>query len=856
MIWDSTITQALLLLLSGWGMDSTALVADRFWDPPDAFTLPVGIRALHNPLEISRLEPVFRDPLVRLPSLLELPVRREPVPHRDDPEAMVRELAEVCRESKQFYRDLRSVLSPVLDSLVAAIPYLVLDEEDSLLRGRWGEMNELLLGRRWPGDTLPDTTLFRLFTRVPFKRIWERGFSEERRLRVIARNLVPHIARIPPGELNLSGCRIWVGTWGRDVYAPPWEYDVVLDPGGDDRYAGVPAGMGRIQWVLDYGGNDVYEGYGWTEPGGGVLGSAWVVDLEGDDTYRGRDLSLGTGFVGVGGVMDFSGDDTYRCEQFCLGAAAWGWGLLWDGEGEDVYHVDEGGEAFARTGGLALLVEERGNDVYLAGATRFHDPLLPDMLRGFAQGFAFGYRPHASGGIALLLDREGSDRYASPVFGQGAAYWKGLGVLVDEAGSDVYEAGQYAQGAGIHLGVGVLLDGGGRDRYASRFGPAQGEGHDLSVGVLVDGGGDDLYEVSGGLGIGLANSVGIFADRSGNDVYRLTEPRGLGDGDTARGTGSLGLFVDLSGKDLYLGPENAWKNGATWTRGEVGFGMDATVLPDTLPDVPQDTSGLQVFLDTAGVPSLYEEARKWGVGEARLRVWKAREALAQRGSAALRFLIPDKLGDPYPLNWRVLKFVVTKNSDTARILLREALHHPSDTVQAMAVRLLAEIRDTASLPDILALWKGEKSRFFRRAFLRALATLEDPKACAFLEERLADSVEVVRAYAATAWGACGCDAPALLPLLGDRFPVAQAAFLALRGQDLPEDTLLSSLEGCSGNACGFLVRLLGERKDLSWHARMRLARLPVPLLRFLPDSLRSRLPLPADRLPSSQIPGR
>jgi len=851
MIWDSTVTSALMLLLSSWGLDSTVLVANRWWDPPDTFTLPVVVQTLKNPLEIPRLEPAFHDPLARLPGVFSLHLTPPP-PVGQTPREILEAFGKFCSRSKRFYAQLRKTLAPVLDSLVAALPYLVLDEEDSLVRTRWGELNEMLLGRPWSRDTLPDSTIFRLYRRVPFKTLWAQGFSEVFALESLAKTLAPFASRLPPGEITIEGCRIWVGTWGQDTYVLPWDYDVILDPAGSDRYQGIPSGAGRVQIVVDFSGDDLYEGIGWGEPAGGVLGSAWILDLEGNDIYRGGNLSLGAGFLGVGGIVDAGGDDVYRCGQFCVGSAAWGFALVWDREGNDVYSVDEGGEAFARTGGLALLVDEKGNDVYLAGRTRPHSPLLPDALRGFAQGFAFGYRPYASGGLALLLDREGHDRYTSPVYGQGAAYWKGMGVLVDEAGSDVYEAFQYAQGAGIHLGVGVLLDGEGRDRYASRFGPAQGEGHDLSVGVLVDGRGDDLYEVSGGLGLGLANGVGILVDREGNDFYRLSEPRGLGDGDTARGTGSLGLFADLSGNDTYLGPHPLWANGSLWTRGEWGFGMDATLLPDTQPAVPPDTQGLGVFLDTASLPSLYAEARKWDVGEARIRVQKAREALAGRGGEALRFLIPDKLRDPYPLNWRVLKVVVEKNPDSARVLLRKALKHPSDTVVGMAVRLLAEIRDTALVDSLFPLWRSSRSLFFKRAFLQALARFQRPEACPFLTERLRDSLEVIRAYAAYAWGASRCEISPLLDLLGDVLPVAQAAFLALKEASIPEDTLLSRLEDCKGRACVFLVRLAD--RDLSWKARKRLSELPPNLLRLLPPEVRQRLSLPPAVLPDRHPP--
>ncbi len=856
-MWDTAVHWALLKLLLAWGMDSTTLVAPRLWDPPDPFTLPVVARVLTNPWELAVLDTALRDPWGKLPEVLGLtppePWRR--VPRSLNAAVVLEELGAWCGRAKGWWASLRAVHAGAQDTFLAALPYLALDENDTLIRARWGEVNALV-GRTWEGDTLPDTTLFRSLQAVPFRDIWEQGLRE----RAFLRDVLPFLQRvasvIPTGSWHTHGCALWVGTWEDDRYTPEAmeAYDVILDPGGNDRYEGVPSGLGRFQVVVDLQGDDVYTGDVWGAPAGGIWGSAWIVDASGSDVYRGTVVSLGAGAAGVGGILDLEGEDTYRCEQFCLAAGGWGLGVVEDGHGHDVYVVDVGGEAFARTGGLAVLVDGEGQDTYVAGASRHHQPLLPDVPRGMAQGFAMGYRPYASGGLALLLDRGGSDRYTSPVYGQGAAYWKALGALVDLAGSDVYTGVQYVQGAGIHLAVGVLLDGEGRDRYTGRWGPSLGSGHDLGVGVLLDREGDDIYEVSGGLGMGLAGGVGILVDGRGDDLYRLTEPRGLGSGDTARGTGSIGLFVDLSGQDRYLLPDPVAGEGTLWQRGETGWGMDGTWTADTLPAVVQDTAGLGVLLDTASLATLYREARRWGVGNRRLWVQRVRDALAARGGEALRFLIPDRLRDPYPLNWRVLKHVVRAHPDTAGPLLREvAFWHPSDTVQALAVRLLAEIGDTAEFRRILRLWKPGKSLLFQRAFLRALATFGVPEACSLLTALLDEESPVVRVYATTAYGASGCPLPGLFRKLEDPvFPVVQAAWMQLASREIPEDTLRERLRRCRepSPGCVMLVRLLGRQKELSWKTRVLLARLPDPLLRWVPPSLRVRLPL----LPSQLAP--
>lgn len=853
MIWDTTVHRALMELLLLWGMDSTTLVTPRLWHPPETFTLPVVAQILENPWTVENLEPNFLHPWDSLPSRLSLPFPHPPDVRKMTPQTVMKTLGKTCHRMRRWWEVWNRTYTGLRDTLLAALPVLVLDEEDSVLKARWGEVNPLI-GDTWEGDTLPDTTLFRVLQRISFQKIWAEGFEERAFFHAIAPRLRDIVPSLPTGSTDVEGCRIWVGTWGDDTYSLETmaSYDLIIDPGGNDRYTNLPSGLARFQVVIDLEGSDFYTGDMWGAPAGGIFGSAWIIDLAGDDVYQGADASLGVGIAGVGGILDWEGRDTYRCRQFCVAAGAWGMGVVEDRYGDDLYAVDVGGEAFARTGGVAILDDHGGNDLYRAGEGRFHNPLLPDFLRGMAQGFAFGYRPYASGGVALLIDRKGSDRYTCPVYGQGSAYWKGMGVLIDLSGSDTYDGVAYVQGAGIHLGVGILLDREGRDRYISRFGPSLGSGHDLSVGVLIDGSGDDIYEVSGGIGMGLANGIGLFVDRQGDDLYRITEPRGLGSGDTARGTGSMGLFADLSGQDRYFAPITIREN-ATWQRGQSGWGMDVQWEADTQPAVDQDTMGLAAFLDTADLKGLYEEARRWGVGNRRLWVQQVRDALAKRGVDALRFLIPEKLRDPYPLNWRVLKHVVTANVDTSGFFLRQALQDPSDTVQAMAVRLLAEIQDTTAFQDLLGLWSPQKSVFFQRAFLQALSTFANPAACSFLGGLLHDSSVVVRTYATTAYGASGCMMSPLLDQLADsNYTVSQAAFLALKTRDIPEDTLRLRLGFCTAPnpACVMYVRLLSQQVSLTWQTRVLLSNLPTALLRWVPESLRVRLPVEPEVLPS------
>jgi len=291
---------------------------------------------------------------------------------------------------------------------------------------------------------------------------------------------------------------ILMGTDGDDVHDlrenPP---NILIDPGGNDRYIAPARATAEhpISIVIDLGGNDVYGDGEDLSCGAAVMGIAILIDKgKGDDIYRSGNLSQGCGVFGVGILEDDGGSDVYECGDTGQGAGAWGVGLLLDrGEGNDRFHADLYGQGFAYVGGLGLLHNERGQDVYEAGGVHKHYPLFNDRYQSLSQGFSMGMRPHASGGIGLLVDDEGNDRYLCDIYGQGASYWFAFGGLVDRDGNDTYNLGQYGQGGGIHLATGVLIDLAGQDLYYNMHGVGTGGAHDFAVGFLIDRKGDDYY---------------------------------------------------------------------------------------------------------------------------------------------------------------------------------------------------------------------------------------------------------------------------------------------------------------------------------------------------------------------------
>src|SRR5262249_30965508 len=150
---------------------------------------------------------------------------------------------------------------------------------------------------------------------------------------------------------------------------------------------------------------------------------------------------------------------------------AQGAGALVDGDGDDVYTVDVGDPALG------------GHPLYLS-------PQLPGKGNSsMSQGAAQGRRPQSqtdaaymAGGVGILRDRRGSDRYTGSVFAQGVGYWQGLGMLLDGGGDDSYDALWYIQGSAAHFSLSVFLEEGGNDTYNLTLQPAAtsiGLGHDF-----------------------------------------------------------------------------------------------------------------------------------------------------------------------------------------------------------------------------------------------------------------------------------------------------------------------------------------------------------------------------------------
>jgi hypothetical protein len=372
---------------------------------------------------------------------------------------------------------------------------------------------------------------------------------------------------------------------GADTISDADDVFMSIDLGGDDLYLGrigVAVGPRRpFACVLDVAGNDTY-----ATPddsltiGAAVFGVAVLLDMAGNDRYHGGRSSMGAAWFGSAALIDMSGNDDYTLRHtYGQGAGTAGVGILDDRSGNDIYICAAEGQAFAQTYGAGLLIDRAGDDRYTARLDGAPSELYLGQSVSRAQGASFGRRAdlgdgHSlSGGMAMLVDAAGDDLYTAAAWSQGCGYWWGAGFLEDHAGNDTYINGKYSLGAGAHFAIGSIVDLRGDDAYnidnADAVNQYHGHGRDGSIGIAIDGAGNDRYHLRSHCGgSGDLGSIGVFWDRLGDDEYELlyepTDQAGWAD-TPPLGTATkyepfntyrddlltVGVFLDGAGLDAY-----------------------------------------------------------------------------------------------------------------------------------------------------------------------------------------------------------------------------------------------------------------------------------------------------------------
>ncbi len=395
----------------------------------------------------------------------------------------------------------------------------------------------------------------------------------------IAHDLIANIERIPDtsGQAHDAPASLKDIVEGSIIdFIPVDNGYVVIGGPGDNRYS-----MDRLYAVIDIGGNDVYE---WPNvvppetqtivdldgddryyahsggPGAGWLGVSVLLDVSGSDQYRSALGGCGAGAFGFGFLFDEAGADSYRCAAWSAGAGLYGAGVLVDrGEEADVYDSEVFSQGVGGPRGLGILIDAGGSDFYRANGPVQSAYDTQGSFMGFSQGVGVGIRPYDSGGVGVLLDFGGDDRYEGGEFSQGGGYYWGAGLLYDATGDDLYFGSRYAQGFAAHQAFGMLYDLSGDDVYWAMTAAAQGAAWDQSIAALFDGDGDDVYRAQTlSQGAAAQQSRALLRDVAGDDVYWSSGRNTQGAaGDNAyhfqpqNPVYSLGVLVDEAGDDRY-----------------------------------------------------------------------------------------------------------------------------------------------------------------------------------------------------------------------------------------------------------------------------------------------------------------
>lgn len=61
------------------------------------------------------------------------------------------------------------------------------------------------------------------------------------------------------------------------------------------------------------------------------------------------------------------------------------------------------------------------------------------------------------GGIGILVDLKGNDKYTAGIYAQACGYWYAVGILYDKEGNDYYDAYFFVQSGTAHMGITELL---------------------------------------------------------------------------------------------------------------------------------------------------------------------------------------------------------------------------------------------------------------------------------------------------------------------------------------------------------------------------------------------------------------
>ena len=198
----------------------------------------------------------------------------------------------------------------------------------------------------------------------------------------------------------------------------------LVDLAGNDSFKSAvtsqSAGYFGSALLVDAGGNDKYTAHGYSQAFAGNDAVCMLVDKNGNDEYSvtpslasgyedmqlemyevAANFSQGCGIEGgFAGLIDLVGNDEYKGGAWTQGAGYnGGIGLLSDYQGNDKYLANCNSQSVAENLSVGVLLDTQGDDAYVLSA------LDVDAVQGRGLGYV------ANGGIAMFVDDLGNDFY-------------------------------------------------------------------------------------------------------------------------------------------------------------------------------------------------------------------------------------------------------------------------------------------------------------------------------------------------------------------------------------------------------------------------------------------------------------
>ena len=440
---------------------------------------------------------------------------------------------------------------------------------------------------------------------------------------------------------------IVVGGRGDNVYELQKMKQVcaVVDLGGDDTYIEGTVDLTRPLLVLvDLAGNDTYKGSLPAIQGSSLLGISVLVDCQGDDKYTATNFAQGSTIGGAAMLVDMNGNDTYKGVRRVQGVALGGVAILLDRHGNDDYRGAMWTQGTGQTFAAGVLADCTGDDHYYSGGMYYDS--YPDTpgYEGWGQGLGTGIRDVAAGGLGILLEGEGNDKYEYDYIAHGGGYWMGLGFFRDFSGNDVHQGAtpvmwdgsprreqkfqRFSTGFGCHYGAGFFFEDAGDDTYWASI-MSMGFAWDCGVAFTFDFSGNDTWTAgSGNQGQGNQASLGVLVDYCGDDVYNGSS-QGYASGSITYHNlpqcgGNFSMLVDYAGTDKY---GSRASNNTYLYRGTAG---------GFLIDRPSQAEYDKIQADKAEAERVAAEKKAAAEKEAAEKKAAAEKAAAERREAAAK----------------------------------------------------------------------------------------------------------------------------------------------------------------------------------------------------------------------------